>query len=140
MTTDEIKALIDAMAASDLAEMEFAKDGWTLRLRRGLPRPDPAAAPGRPRRPVREVAPRPTDPSSGEVRSPLFGIVYLGASPDAPPFASVGQRVEAGAVLCTVEAMKTFHEVRAERTGIVEAVLVATGDEVDAGQPLVRLG
>jgi acetyl-CoA carboxylase biotin carboxyl carrier protein len=36
--------------------------------------------------------------------------------------------------------MKTFNAVRAERAGIVEAVLVAAGDEVEAGQPLVRLG
>ena len=28
----QIKTLIDAMAASDLAEMELSEDGWTLRL------------------------------------------------------------------------------------------------------------
>ena len=32
MDQQQIKTLIDAMAASDLAEMAFAPDGWTLRL------------------------------------------------------------------------------------------------------------
>ena len=35
--------------------------------------------------------------------------------------------------------MKVFNEVTAERDGTVEAVLVASGDEVDAGQPLIRI-
>lgn len=148
MTMDEITALIDAMAASDLAEMEVSKDGWTLRLRR---RPVAAEAPpAAPRAvPSRKAQPRPAAsrsreragaPASNEARSPLSGMVYLAPSPGAPPFVTLGQQVEAGAILCTVEAMKTFNEVRAERAGIVEAVLVAAGEEVEAGQPLVRLG
>jgi acetyl-CoA carboxylase biotin carboxyl carrier protein len=35
--------------------------------------------------------------------------------------------------------MKVFNAVKAERDGIVEAVLVASGDEVEAGQPLLRV-
>jgi acetyl-CoA carboxylase biotin carboxyl carrier protein len=32
-----------------------------------------------------------------------------------------------------------FHEVRAERDGTVSAILVASGQEVEAGQELMRL-
>jgi acetyl-CoA carboxylase biotin carboxyl carrier protein len=153
MTMDDIKALIDAMGASDLAEMEVVKDGWTLRLRRAAAfRPDvaasadasPHAAPPGPVRP-RPLARGPAAdgtaaPAAHEVRAPLSGMVYLAPAPNAPPFVTVGQTVEAGAILCTVEAMKTFNEVRTEWAGIVEAVLVAQGDEVEAGQPLLRIG
>jgi acetyl-CoA carboxylase biotin carboxyl carrier protein len=47
--------------------------------------------------------------------------------------------VEAGQVLCTIEAMKVFNEVHAEHAGRVAAVLVASGAEVEAGQALVRI-
>jgi acetyl-CoA carboxylase biotin carboxyl carrier protein len=51
----------------------------------------------------------------------------------------VGQKVTSGTTLCTVEAMKMFNPVTAERDGVVEAVFVSTGDEVAAGQPLLRI-
>ena len=51
---------------------------------------------------------------------------------------SPGQSVEAGAILCLIEAMKVFNRVHAERGGIIDAVLVASGDDVEAGQPLLR--
>jgi acetyl-CoA carboxylase biotin carboxyl carrier protein len=41
--------------------------------------------------------------------------------------------------VCVIEAMKVFVEVRAERGGTIQAVLVASGDEIDAGQPLLRI-
>ena len=60
-------------------------------------------------------------------------------APDQPPFIQAGQSVQAGAMLCIIEAMKVFNSIRAERDGTVEAVLVAPGDEVEAGQTLMRI-
>ncbi|QRM29169.1 acetyl-CoA carboxylase biotin carboxyl carrier protein subunit [Microvirga sp. VF16] len=149
MTLDEIKAAIDAMNASDLVEVEISKDGWTLRLTRDTGTAVPStsgaeprsnAAPMRPEAPRREPTPSAKPPSSkNDVSAPLSGIVYLGPSPDAPPFVAVGQAVTTGTTLCTVEAMKMFNPVTAERDGVVEAVFVTTGDEVAAGQPLLRI-
>jgi acetyl-CoA carboxylase biotin carboxyl carrier protein len=129
------------MAASDLAEMEFNQDGWTLRLVRptsasvgaDLTRP-PAAA--RPLMPAADAQPEGAE--SDELRAPLFGVVHLQRSPDEPPLVKVGQAVKAGQTLCVIEAMKVFNEVRAERDATVDAVLVASGQEVEAGQPLLR--
>ncbi|WP_459575412.1 acetyl-CoA carboxylase biotin carboxyl carrier protein [Cupriavidus sp. 8B] len=70
--------------------------------------------------------------------APLFGIVHLRPSPDEPAFVQPGQTVEAGQTVCVIEAMKVFNAVLAERDGMVEAVLVESGNEVDAGQPLIR--
>lgn len=147
MTLDDIKALIEAMASSDLAEMEVGKDGWTLRLvrRAETPPPDPA-----PRRTEVAAAPRATGdgpevpagaPDNGRltVRAPLAGTVHLSPSPGEPAFVEAGGAVEAGATLCVIEAMKVFNQVRAERGGTVEVLLVAPGDEVEAGQPLLRI-
>ncbi len=151
MTLDEIKALIDAMSTSDLVEVEINKDGWTLRLTRdaGNSAFTPSTGEARamsPAAPTPSEAPR-REPASSvepavsmtEVSAPLSGIVYLGPSPDALPFVAVGQKVTSGTTLCTVEAMKMFNPVTAERDGVIEAVFVSTGDEVAAGQPLLRI-
>jgi acetyl-CoA carboxylase biotin carboxyl carrier protein len=143
MELHQIKAFIDAMASSDLTELEVSKDGWTLRLVRGGDR-------GLTTRPAQEAAPSPVKPSANvpatvtpasgtEIRAPLSGIAYLGPSPDAPPLVVPGQAIKAGAAVCIIEAMKTFSEVTCDRDGVVEAVFVASGAEVEAGQPLMRI-
>jgi len=144
MDLDRIKCLIDAMAASDLNEMEFSEDGWSLRLVRREQPNDMVRAPinkapsaHATQRPTR-VEPDATPKSEANVAAPLFGIVHLQPAPDAPVFVSVGQAVTAGTPLCVIEAMKMFHEVRAEQDGTVSAILVASGQEVEAGQELIR--
>ena len=140
MDPKQIKAFIDAMAASDLSEMEFSQDGWTLRLvRRGSAEPiAPAAAPAAARG---TNAPRRLEAdgeASNELTAPLFGVVHLQQSPGDAPFVCAGQTVQAGQTLCVIEAMKVFNEVHADRDATVAAVLVASGQEVEAGQPLFR--
>jgi acetyl-CoA carboxylase biotin carboxyl carrier protein len=133
MDLNDIKVLIEAMQSSDLAEMEFSRNGWTLRLVRNT---------GHNRQPANPNAGRPVEspaPLEGDVRAPLSGIVHLQPAPDQPPFIQAGQSVQAGAMLCIIEAMKVFNSIRAERDGTVEAVLVAPGDEVEAGQTLMRI-
>ena len=78
-------------------------------------------------------------PATSVCASPLYGVVHLQATPGDPPFVAVGDAVRAGQTLCVIEAMKVFNEVQAERTGVVQAVLVQTGDEVEAGQALFRV-
>ena len=146
MEPQQIKILIDAMAASDLAEMEYSQEGWTLRLvRRSPASPPPASA----RPPAIASARGAPDPARGEnasaeaascteLRAPLYGVVHLLPAPGEPPFVVAGQAVTAGQTVCVIEAMKVFNEVRAEHDATVDAVLVTTGQEVEAGQALVR--
>ncbi|HMC15442.1 MAG TPA: acetyl-CoA carboxylase biotin carboxyl carrier protein subunit, partial [Albitalea sp.] len=140
----QIKAFIDAMAASDLHELEVSHEGWTLRLVRGEaaargeppPARPPLAAPAVAAAPAGRGAPE--GPLLEEIRAPMFGVVHLGPAPGEPPFVAVGQAVKAGQTLCVIEAMKVFNEVRAERDATLQAVLVTSGQEVEAGQPLLR--
>jgi len=144
MDLDRIKTLIDAMTASDLNEMEFSEEGWSLRLVRRAQPDSTVRAPVKSgasthtgQRPTR-AAPDAALKREANVAAPLFGIVHLQPAPDAPVFVSVGQAVTAGTPLCVIEAMKMFHEVRAEQDGTVSAILVASGQEVEAGQELIR--
>jgi len=146
MDQQQIKAFIDAMAASDLDEMEVSHDGWTLRLvrhaRASRGEAGPAVAPA-PVAAEPQTTARPSEPArpsaASEVRAPLFGVVHLQQAPGEPPFVQVGDVIEAGQLLCSIEAMKVFNDVRAERAGRVAAVLIASGTEVEAGQPLMTL-
>jgi acetyl-CoA carboxylase biotin carboxyl carrier protein len=152
MDLQVIKALIDAFAASNLAEMEYRADGATLRLVKraasAAPAPGQAvdattdASPGEPAAAAQPegAQPGPSAAPAAFVTTPLHGLVHLQRMPGAPPFVAAGQAVAAGQVLCAIEAMKTFTEIRAERDCTIAEVLVATGQEVDAGQPLFRLG
>jgi acetyl-CoA carboxylase biotin carboxyl carrier protein len=76
---------------------------------------------------------------NGEVvTSPMVGTIYLKPSPDAPsPFVKVGDRVEAGATLLIVEAMKTMNPIPAPRAGRVVQILVEDAQPVEFGEPLV---
>lgn len=143
MDLDKIKLLIDAMTASDLAEMEFSEAGWSLKLvrrkRGAVDNQPPVAKPvSRPRRVVEKPAAASAQARDARILSPTFGAVYLRPSPDAPAFVTSGAQVAAGDILCVVEAMKVFNEVRADRDGTIAAVLVTSGDEVEAGQELMR--
>jgi len=146
MDLQQIKALFDAMAASDLAEMEFSEAGWSLRLvRRVADEPAAMAAAGsgagRARRsvPVAGASPEPSGQADSLV-APLFGTVYLRPDPGSPDFVTPGASVTAGTTVCVIEAMKVFHAVRADRDGTIAAVLVTSGQDVEAGQPVVRFG
>ena len=146
MDLPQIKAFIDAMASSDLTELEVSKDGWTLRLARGgqcdtarrIADP-PAERQSRRNQVLSEKVLPETPVASPDLCAPLSGVVYLSPSPNQAPFVVVGQAVTAGMPVCVIEAMKTFNEIRAERDGIVEAILVASEALVDAGQPLIRI-
>jgi acetyl-CoA carboxylase biotin carboxyl carrier protein len=73
------------------------------------------------------------------ISSPVPGIFYRRSSPDADPFVSEGQQVEAGDVVGLVEIMKNFHEIRADQGGVVDRFLVDNEDAVEAGQDIATL-
>ena len=114
------------------------------------------AAQGRTIAPVAAAAPAPVaslqsaaapasaveaDPHAGShiVKSPIVGTFYAAPSPDADAFVSVGDHVEAGKVLCIVEAMKLMNEIESDASGQIVAVLAKPGQPVEYGQPLFAI-
>lgn len=74
-----------------------------------------------------------------EITSPLVGIFYAAASPEAEPFAKAGDIVKKGDVVGIVEAMKLMNEIESEVDGEIAEVLVKNGEAVEFGQPLFRV-
>jgi len=73
------------------------------------------------------------------VKSPIVGTFYESPSPGTNAFVKIGDRVEAGQVLCIVEAMKLMNEIESDGSGEVVKRLVQNGQPVEYGQPLFAL-
>lgn len=128
MNLDHVDALLRELAPSAVMEMEIEEPGLHLRARRL--RPQPAAA-----QPV-QAQPQPTEaePSLHWVEAGLVGVFHEADRPIA-----VGDRVEAGQEVGVIDSLRVPNPVRAERSGTVVEVLVADGDPVEYGQPLLAL-
>lgn len=70
------------------------------------------------------------------IKSPMIGTFYRSASPDKPAFASVGDDITPGKVVCIIEAMKLFNEIESEVSGKIVKVLVEDASPVEYDQPL----
>src|SRR5262249_8442985 len=81
-----------------------------------------------------------TEPAVAEdvilVDSPMVATFYRAPSPAQPAFVEEGDRVEVGQVLCVLEAMKLFNELKAEHAGTVRRILVKNADPAGSGKPL----
>ncbi len=86
------------------------------------------------------AAPAGPPPGSHPINSPIVGTFYRSPSPEAPPFAEIGQRVKAGQVLCIIEAMKLMNEIESDADGVVLEVYPQNSQAVEFGEPLFLLG
>jgi acetyl-CoA carboxylase biotin carboxyl carrier protein len=143
----KLKELVALMAEHDLAEVEVKNGEEAITIRRAMGQPvvqyaqaaaaastaaaQPAAAPS--------AAPTPAPASGPSIDSPMVGTCYLAANPDSPSFVKVGQQITPDTTVCLIEAMKVFNEIKAEKAGIVEAILAKNGQAVEFGQRLFAL-
>ena len=161
VTVDEIRELINLAAETGIAELEVQRGENRVRIRRAsfaapqeivmapgygaaaaapaiaAPAPLPVA-PALAALAATHEAPKekPADPNLVHVKSPIVGTFYESASPGAPPFVRVGERVQPGKVLCIIESMKLMNEIEAETSGIIESKLVMNGQPVEYGEAL----
>ena len=70
------------------------------------------------------------------IKSPIIGTFYRKPAPDKDSFVEVGQNVEAGNVLCVIEAMKLFNEIESEISGTIIKILADDQSPVEFDQPL----
>ena len=74
--------------------------------------------------------------NSIEIKAPMVGTFYRAPQPEAPPYAEVGQIIEAGQVICIIEAMKLMNEIESEYDGLVKERLLENAQPVEFGQTL----
>jgi acetyl-CoA carboxylase biotin carboxyl carrier protein len=123
----------------DRLDVKVSKNGPVVTI--AAPAPVHHAAPmAHSAAPAAAAAPAaPEDPAQhpGAVTSPMVGTVYLAAEPGAAPFVTVGQQVSAGQTVLIIEAMKTMNQIPAPHAGTVKRILVADGNPVEFGAPML---
>ena len=148
MDIRKIKKLIELLEESGVAEIEIHEGEESVRISRyssnaplavqaaappAVPAPAAAAAP------VAPVAEQPAEisvPAGHTVDSPMVGTFYRAPTPGAKPFVEVGQQVSEGDTLCIIEAMKMLNQIEADKSGIIQAILVDNAEPVEYGQVL----
>ena len=148
MDIKHIKNLIGLMVENDLNRLELREGDAHILLRRSHQTAvtPPAAAPPNPPPAVATDAAGPAPSASTTasataenellIRSPMVGTFYPTADPDTPPFVTVGSEIDADTIVCLVEAMKVFNEIKAEVAGQITKVLVKNAEAVEFDQPL----
>ena len=145
---DKIRELVEMMITNDLVELSVRDGEQEIALRRSgpvsndvvvgavppvvAPAVDGGGADGAESTVGGEVVPV----DFVEIHSPMVGTFYTRPDPESPPFVHVGSQVGPSSVVCVLEAMKVFSEIKAEASGTIERVLVEDGEAVEYGQPL----
>ena len=153
----ELRELVKFLKANGIAKFEMERPEFRVRLE--FTGPASSAAPqaghllsgagddaGTLLQPVTASAATTAGPSAPiaeevlhEVKSPIVGTFYESPSPGASPFVKVGDLVEAGQVLCIVEAMKLMNEVEADVAGEIVQRIAVSGQPVEYGQALFSI-
>lgn len=143
---ETIRQLLDLMSEHGLAELEIEREDMAVRLRKAGAGPQSPLVPAA-LTPQGGVAGQPAAAAEGgeaeaaeealpNIISPMVGTFYVASSPETDPFVQVGDHVAEDTVVCVIEAMKVFNEIRAETSGTIEKVLVENAEAVEFGQPL----
>src|SRR3954452_23969509 len=141
---DTIRALAAVLTETGLSEIEIADKDSRIRVVRAVAAPAAVTVPVV-TTPTAVPIPAAVAPAAdltshpGAVTSPMVGVAYLSPEPGAPAFVSVGQQVTAGQTLLLIEAMKTFNQIKAPKSGTVTSILVQHSAPVEYGEVLIIL-
>ena len=150
MDLRKLKTLIDLVSESNISELEITEADGKVRIVKSDGNPVVAAMPMVQAQPMAAapapaaaapaaaapVAAAPAVETGHAVKSPMVGTFYRASSPNAKPFAELGQQVKEGEPICIIEAMKIMNEIEADKSGTVTKILVENGQPVEFGQPL----
>jgi len=152
MDIKQIQELIKLINKSNIGEVTIEKEDFRITIKQkkdaapvyaaapmmqhslpqSVPLPPAAAATEAPKKPSES----PKAENYLTIKSPMIGTFYRQAGPGKPVFASVGDSIEKGQVVCIIEAMKLFNEIESEVSGKIVKVLVEDASPVEFDQPL----
>ena len=140
---ERIRELVKIVQESGVGEIEIEDEGMRVSVRRA---DEPLSAIPLPVSASQETdattSPTlPSGPTDGTTRieSPMVGVFYRAPNPGAPAFVDVGDTVVPGQILCILEAMKLFNELKSETAGIVRSIHVENAQPVEYGELLFEL-
>ncbi len=125
----QLKSLVDLMVENDLSRLELREGDTHILLRRGQPVVVTGAAPAA--MPAIHAAPAAAGPAATTNPGPAGGAPATTETFIRSPMV--------GTVVCLLEAMKVYNEIKAEVSGRISKVLVKNSQAVEFDQPLFAL-
>ena len=122
---EKLREIIKLLKSEDLTEITVWEGDRRITVRRASSQS-----------PCADSHPPAVEEGTFTLAAPLVGTFYLRPSPDDPPFVEEGAQVKPGDILGIIEAMKVLNEIKAERAGKLQRILVNEGEPVEYGQPL----
>ncbi len=145
MDIRKIKKLIEMLQESDLKEIEVSQGDESVRILRGGQSENHFVTPGMQTQivqPPHVLTEKVNDEKleiGSAITSPIVGTFYRKPSPDKNPFIKVGDSIEAGDVLCIIEAMKMMNEIKSDISGKIISIDVEDGEPVEFGQRIITI-
>ena len=137
---ERIRELVKIVQESGVGEIEIEDEGMRVSVRRADEPVAAIAVPvGASVDPEPAVAAAASTDGVTRIESPMVGVFYRAPNPGAPAFVDVGDTVVPGQVLCVLEAMKLFNELKAETAGVVSAIHADNAQAVEYGELLFEL-
>ena len=145
MDIRKIKKLIEMLQESDLKEIEVSQGDESVTILRGGQSENHFVTPGMQTQivqPPHVLTEKVNDEKleiGSAITSPIVGTFYRKPSPDKNPFIKVGDSIEAGDVLCIIEAMKMMNEIKSDISGKIISIDVEDGEPVEFGQRIITI-
>ena len=147
MWQDRLKEILYILENSDVNEIDVTFFGIRYRvvkeatgIEEGLPKAMVAPKQTTNQSDVSEMSETVTEEVDSipgvEVLSPMPGTFNRAPSPNDPPFVKEGDSVKKGDTLCIIEAMKIMNEIEADDNGLIQEILIDSGQAVEFNQPL----
>ena len=142
MDIRKIKKLIEMLQESDLTEIEVTEGEEAVRISRKSYNDIVVEKPTSDRKveTITNTETKETTTSGSKtITSPIVGTFYRRPAPDKDPYVKVGDVIDAGQIVCIVEAMKMMNEIKSEFSGKIVAIEVEDGEPVQFSQDLITL-
>jgi len=150
---DRLRELVDLVKSANISELTVRDGEASITIRKTLSATAPVAVsaaavpavpePSGPPAALETVSPPELEAKEPDpyvaVKATLVGTFHLGEKPGGEPAIRVGQQVESGQVVCTIESMKLIHEVHAPLSGTVVQILAEDGQPVEYGTELMLI-
>lgn len=150
MDLKEIRQIIELMKRNDLSLFSLEREGFKIKLRKGVDFDAVPAAPAAPAAPAVPVPAAPAVTKAAEpaaaavpagtfITSPMVGTFYRSPGPGEKVFVSIGDTVDENTTVCIIEAMKVMNEIKAEKSGVITRIMVDDASAVQFDSPLFEI-
>jgi len=137
---ENIKLITKEAKLSNLSRIKIKKGDYEIELSSESANVIPTVSQKNPTSSIKNSEDKITNEETKEeniIKSPMVGVAYLSADPDSPAYVKVGQHVKAGDTLLLIEAMKTFNEIKAPKSGVIKKIIALNSQPVEFGDHLL---